>query len=68
MEQDNEAVRLNRVRQLFEARYTRKRSWNDVVAFHEWLYKRYPHLLRKPTSDDPYQDLKVDLQGLYDDV
>jgi hypothetical protein len=69
MEKDAEAVRLNRVRQLFEARYTKKRSWNDVVAFHGWLYQRYPHLLRKPANaDDPYQELKLDLDGLFDDV
>jgi len=54
---------------LFEARYTKKRTWDDVLAFHGWLYKRYPHLLRKPTNDgDPYHELKLDLHGLYDDV
>jgi hypothetical protein len=69
MEKDAEAVRSNRVRRLFEARYTKKRTWDDVLAFHGWLYKRYPHLLRKPTNDgDPYHELKLDLHGLYDDV
>jgi hypothetical protein len=69
MENDVEAVRVSRVRQLFEARYTKKRTRDDVLAFHGWLYQRYPHLLRKSTNDgDPYHELKLDLDGLYDDV
>ena len=69
MERDTEAIRLNRVRQLFEGRYTKKRIRDDVLAFHGWLYERYPHLLRKSTNDgDPYHELKLDLRGLYDDV
>ena len=69
MERDAEAIRLNRVRQLFEARYNKKRTQDDVIAFHGWLYERYPHLLRKSTNDgDPYHQLKLDLHGLYNDV
>ena len=69
MERDAEAVRLHRVRQLFEARYTKKRTQDDVLAFHGWLNERYPHLLRKSTNDgDPYHELKLDLHGLYNEV
>jgi hypothetical protein len=64
MSRDSEAVRLARVRQLFEARPSEERTETGVLLFYGWLEKHHPELL--PTGPgDPYQHLKVDLRGLY---
>lgn len=61
---DAEAVRRARVRQLFEAQPFAEPTENVVLVFYQWLEKRYRHLL--PTEiGDLYQLLKADLNGLY---
>jgi hypothetical protein len=42
-----------------------KRSGNDVLIFYGWLEKNWPELLTK--GDDPYEQLKSDLSGLWKD-
>ena len=65
---NSEKLRVARVRQLFTARYPNaKRTGNDAFAFFGWLEGHYPELLPKPAHGDPYQFLKGDLQGLYED-
>ncbi len=60
---DPEAVRRARVRQLFVSCPT-EHTERGVLLFYTWLEKRYPHLL--PTGPgDPHQQLKADLDGLY---
>jgi hypothetical protein len=65
---DPEAVRRARVRNLFTFRYPGRPNGNDLLAFYGWLANHQPELL--PTvkqGDDPYQQLKVDLHGFYRD-
>ena len=64
---DPEDFRQHRVRQLFVARYPGKPPANDVLAFFGWLEGHYPELLPKEKQGDPYQHLKSDLHGLYDE-
>jgi hypothetical protein len=60
----DEALRVLRVRQLFEVRSSDERTETGVLHFYAWLEKHYPHLL--PTGpEDPCQHLKVDLAGLF---
>lgn len=60
-----EAVRVARVRQLFEARAAERRNETAVLLFYAWLEKYHPELL-PAEKGDPYQQLKVDLKGLYE--
>jgi hypothetical protein len=61
---DAEAVRVARVRQLFEAQRYAERTENEVLIFFGWLEERYPHLLSTEWGDT-FRQLKVDLKGLY---
>lgn len=66
MKEDAEAVRVARVRQLFEVRYAEERTETGVLLFYAWLKKHHPELLPKEKQRDPYQHLKVDLTGQYE--
>ncbi len=59
-----EAVRLARVRQLFEARPFGEHTETEILKFYGWLHQHYPELLPNKHGD-PIQHLKVDLSGLY---
>jgi hypothetical protein len=61
---DTEAVRRHRVRQLFAARPPEEGTETGVLLFYAWLEKRHPELVPSGPGD-PYQQLKVDLKGLY---
>ena len=65
MKQDAEAVRVARVRKLFEARFAEERTETGVLLFYAWLEKYHRELLTKERQGEPYQHLKVDLTGLY---
>ena len=65
MKQDAEAVRVARVRKLFEARFAEERTETGVLLFYAWLEKYHRELLPKERQGEPYQHLKVDLTGLY---
>jgi len=43
-----------------------KRTPNDLLIFYNWLEKNWPELLTKDHGD-PYQQLKADLAGLWND-
>ena len=59
-----EAMRRTRVRQLFEARPSEEHTETGVLLFYRWLQQHHPELLPSGPAD-PYQQLKVDLRGLY---
>jgi hypothetical protein len=60
----DEALRVIRVRHLFEVRSSDERTETGVVLFYAWLEKHYAHLL--PSGlEDPFQRLKADLAGLF---
>ena len=63
---NSEVVRRERVRQLFEVRYAEERTETGVLLFYAWLEKYHRELLPQQKSGDPYQYLKVDLEGLYE--
>jgi hypothetical protein len=59
-----EAVRRERVRQLYQTRPAHERTEAGVLLFYAWLEKRYPHLL--PAGPGNLSNrLKVDLNGLF---
>ena len=62
---DPEGLRRDRVRQLFLTRCPKHRTANDVLTFFLWLHRCSPELLPPGKLGDPYQRLKVDLNGLY---
>jgi hypothetical protein len=68
---DAEALRVARVRQLFQIRHpgkpTGKPKGTEVLIFFAWLQQYNPNLLPKEKQGDPYQHLKVDLVGLCED-
>jgi hypothetical protein len=64
IKKDSEAVRRERVRQLYETRPAHERTETGVLLFYAWLEKRYPHLL-PPGPGDLSDRLKVDLNGLF---
>jgi hypothetical protein len=64
---DPEAIRRARVRQLFTARHPKEATKDDVFLFFKWLQQHYPEMLPKGKHDDPYPDLRADLDGLYQD-
>ena len=70
-QKDAEALRLARVRQLFQIRHpwkpTEKPKGTEVLIFFGWLQHHNPDLLPKGKEGDPYQHLKVDLVGLCED-
>ena len=59
-----EAVRRVRVRQLFQARPFEQQTETAALLFYRWLEQHHPELLPRGQGD-PYQHLKVDLEGLY---
>jgi hypothetical protein len=63
---DPEAVRVARVRQLWNARPYANRTGTEVLIFYGWLEQHHPDLLKRGKGD-PYQHLKVDLHGLWAD-
>jgi len=63
---NSEAVRRDRVRQLFEVRYAEERTETGVLLFYAWLEKYHRELLPQQKRGDAYQYLKVDLEGLYE--
>ncbi len=60
---DSEAVRVARVRQLWQTRPVKQRTATEVLIFYGWLEEHYPELLTRGKGD-PYQHLKGDLSGL----
>lgn len=62
---DPDAVRRTQVRQLFVAHYPHAPTAMDVVSFYGWLSSRRPKLLRDAKKGGPYTNLKLDLDGLY---
>jgi hypothetical protein len=60
---DSEAARQARVRQLCQARAPEEHTATGVLIFYGWLAHYYPELLKRGKGD-PYQYLKVDLNGL----
>ena len=60
---DPDAMRRERVRELFLVRCPAKRTANDVLIFFLWLQRCSPDLL--PKRGAPYHHLKTDLDGLY---
>lgn len=63
---DPEAVRVAQVRHLFGLG-SYPQSGTGVLIFFAWLEKNRPELLPKDKLGDPFQDLKVDLAGLFKD-
>ena len=63
LRKDSEAVRVARVRQLWQVRAPKQRTETELLIFYEWLEQHYPDLLKRGQGD-PYQHLKVDLNGL----
>jgi hypothetical protein len=61
--EDSEVTRQARVRQLWLARAPEERNAAGVLIFYGWLAHHYPELLKRGKGD-PYQYLKVDLNGL----
>jgi hypothetical protein len=62
---DIESIRLARVRQLFQAKYSGNRNEADVLLFCVWLQHHNPDLIPRWKRGDPCELLKVDLAGLY---
>jgi hypothetical protein len=66
-----EALRVARVRQLFQIRHPGKLAGKpkgtEVLKFFGWLQHYNPYLLPQGKQGDPYQHLKVDLVGLCED-
>jgi hypothetical protein len=65
---DPEAVRVARVRQLWKARPIKReqRTGTEILVFYGWMEQYHPDLLTHGKGD-PYQHLKSDLHGLYND-
>jgi hypothetical protein len=61
---ENDAMRVLRVRQLFEVRSAEERTETGVLVFYSWLEKHYPHLLPRGPGDS-YERFKIDLTGLF---
>jgi hypothetical protein len=66
---DPEVLRRRCMRSLFAARYAGKSpNGNDVLVFCRWLEGHNRKLLPPVTpGDDPYQQLKIELDGFYRD-
>ena len=62
---DVEVSRRERVRELFVVQCPTKRTANDVLHFFLWLRQCGPDLLPRSKQGDVYQQLKVDLDGLF---
>src|SRR6516164_6115162 len=55
---NSEAVRRDRVRQLFEVRYAEERTETGVLLFYAWLEKYHRELLPQQKRGDPYQNIE----------
>lgn len=62
---DSEVLRRARVRQLFETVLSAELTETGVLIFYRWLEKYHPELLVRKEQDDPYQHLRMELEGLY---
>jgi hypothetical protein len=62
---DSEVLRRARVRQLFETVLSAELTETGVLLFYRWLEKYHPELLVREEQDDPYQHLRMELEGLY---
>ena len=60
-----DAMRQKRVRWLFVTRHPRERTRNNVLRFFLWLRQNHPELLSHENHRDPYEHLKLDLNGLF---
>jgi hypothetical protein len=60
-----EEDRRDDVRRLFRHRHPNVADTGDVLTFHAWLARNRPDLL--PNGSGRYEDLRLDLQGLYKD-
>jgi hypothetical protein len=58
--------RRQEIRRHWLARPEHKRTANDLLIFHGWLEDNHPYLL-KAGEADPYQQLKLDLGGVWHD-
>ena len=62
---DYEVVRRDRVRQLFRMRLSEELTETGVLLFYRWLQEYHPELLLRKKRNDPYQHLRMELEGLY---
>ena len=62
---DSDVVRRERVRQLFRMRLPEELTETGVLLFYRWLQKYHPELLLRKNRIDPYQHLRMELEGLY---
>lgn len=62
---DSEVLRQARVRQLFETLLSEELTETGVLLFYRWLKKYHPELLVRKEQDDPYEHLRMELEGLY---
>src|ERR1700741_3640637 len=62
---DSEVLRRARVRKLFETRLSEELTETGVLLFYRWLKKYRPELLVRKEQDDPYEHLRMELEGLY---
>jgi len=62
---DSDLVRRERVRQLFRMRLPEELTETGVLLFYRWLQKYHPELLLRKNRNDPYQHLRMELEGLY---
>ena len=62
---DSDLVRRERVRQLFRMRLPEELTETGVLLFYRWLRKYHPELLLRKNRNDPYQHLRMELEGLY---
>ena len=58
-------VRRDRVRQLFRMRLSEELTETGVLLFYRWLQKYHPELLLRKKRNDPYQHLRMELEGLW---
>lgn len=62
---ESEALRRERVRQMFQAHQSGELTETGVLLFYRWLKVYHPELLAQEKHNDPYQHLRSDLEGLY---
>src|ERR1700751_1893373 len=62
---DSEVLRRARVRELFETLLSEELTETGVLLFYRWLKKYRPELLVRKEQDDPYEHLRMELEGLY---
>jgi len=53
------------VRQLFRMRLSEELTETGVLLFYRWLQEYHPELLLRKKRNDPYQHLRMELEGLY---